>query len=79
MYTQKLDYEDFNFERWSKYDGVTAYSQNKRQQIVMCEEFAKSRSNIFFASMHPGWSDTPGVRSSIASFYESHKVLGEII
>lgn len=74
MYTQKLDHEDFNFDRWRKYDGVIVYAQNKRQQVVMCEEFAKSHPNIFFASMHPGWANTPGVRKSIPDFYERHKV-----
>lgn len=74
MYTAKLDYEDFNFDRWSKYDGVMAYAQNKRQQVVMGEEFAKSNPNIFFATMHPGWAVTPGVKSSIPEFYEGHKV-----
>ncbi|XP_035706398.1 dehydrogenase/reductase SDR family member 12 isoform X2 [Folsomia candida] len=73
MYTQKLDHEDFNFDRWRKYDGVIVYAQNKRQQVVMCEEFAKSHPNIFFASMHPGWANTPGVRKSIPDFYERHK------
>jgi len=35
MLTQKLDYEDFNFEKMTKYDGVMAYAQNKRQQVNM--------------------------------------------
>ncbi|CAL8127437.1 unnamed protein product [Orchesella dallaii] len=73
MLVQKLDYDDFNFDKFSKYNGVMAYAQNKRQQVVMCERFAKNHPEIFFASMHPGWADTPAVRSSMPDFYEKMK------
>ena len=37
----------------------------------MAEEFSKSHQDIYFASMHPGWSDTPGVQSALPKFYDS--------
>jgi len=73
MLTQKMDHSDLNFEKMTNYDGVMAYAQNKRQQVVMCEQFAKSYPKIFFASMHPGWADTAGVRSAMPDFYEKMK------
>jgi dehydrogenase/reductase SDR family member 12 len=54
MYTQKLDISDYNFEK-KKYDGVMNYAQNKRQQVILTEIYAKKYNNISFYSMHPGW------------------------
>ena len=54
MLTNKLNSEDFNFEKMNPFDGTMAYAQNKRQQIVMTEQYASKCPNIFFASMHPG-------------------------
>ena len=54
MLTNKLDVEDFNFEKMQPFDGTMAYAQNKRQQIVMTEQYALKYPNIYFASMHPG-------------------------
>ena len=61
MLKQKLDVEDLNFEK-GNFDGRVAYSQNKRQQIVMTEHYAQKYPDIFWASMHPGWADTPALR-----------------
>jgi len=52
------------------FDGTEIYAQNKRQQVVMAEHYAKTYPEIYFASMHPGWSDTPGVQTSMPSFRE---------
>lgn len=41
----------------------------------MCERMARNHPEIFFASMHPGWADTPAVRSSMPDFYEKMKVI----
>ena len=60
MLTHKLDWQDLNHENMKKFDGTMIYAQNKRQQVVMVEHWAKKFSNIYFATMHPGWSDTPG-------------------
>jgi len=70
MLVQKLDVDDLQFEKLSPFDGTMAYAQNKRQQVVMTEEWAKQHKDIHFSVMHPGWADTPAVRSSMPDFYE---------
>ncbi|XP_027504009.1 dehydrogenase/reductase SDR family member 12 isoform X4 [Corapipo altera] len=44
-----------------------------RQQVVLTERWAKAHRNIHFSVMHPGWADTPAVRSSMPDFYEKMK------
>ncbi|XP_053827450.1 dehydrogenase/reductase SDR family member 12 isoform X2 [Vidua macroura] len=44
-----------------------------RQQVVLTEQWAKTYRNIHFSVMHPGWADTPAVRSSMPDFYERMK------
>jgi dehydrogenase/reductase SDR family member 12 len=53
--------------------GREVYSQQKRQQVVMTEEWAKANPDISFYSMHPGWADTPAVRESLPDFFEKMK------
>jgi NAD(P)-dependent dehydrogenase (short-subunit alcohol dehydrogenase family) len=52
----------------SRYDGTRQYAAAKRMQVTLVEEWAKRRPEGFVASMHPGWADTPGVRSSLPGF-----------
>ncbi|KAK2719813.1 dehydrogenase/reductase SDR family member 12-like isoform X2 [Artemia franciscana] len=73
MLVQTLNLDDFNFEKLKPFDGTMAYAQNKRQQIVMAEEYAKQYPKVHFATMHPGWADTPAVKSSMPDFYEKVK------
>lgn len=70
MYAQKLDVEDLQFER-KPFNGVTAYAQAKRAQVILTELWAEklAGSGITVNAMHPGWADTPGVRTSIPRFY----------
>ncbi|XP_072259504.1 dehydrogenase/reductase SDR family member 12 [Pyxicephalus adspersus] len=72
MLVQKLDVSDLQFET-STFDGTMVYAQNKRQQVILTEQWAKSYSKIHFSVMHPGWADTPAVRSSMPDFYEKMK------
>lgn len=72
MLVQKLNVEDLQFEKGS-FDGTMAYAQNKRQQVIMTEQWAAQHKEIHFSSMHPGWADTPAVRSSMPDFYEKMK------
>ncbi|XP_056004570.1 dehydrogenase/reductase SDR family member 12-like isoform X1 [Ostrea edulis] len=73
MLTQKLDIKDLQFEKMQPFDGTMAYAQNKRQQVVMTEEYARRYPKVHFSSMHPGWADTPAVRSAMPGFYEKMK------
>ncbi|CAG0914038.1 unnamed protein product [Notodromas monacha] len=72
MLTQRLDVNDLQTEK-KAYDGTAVYAQNKRQQVIMVELYAKKYPEVFFASMHPGWADTPAVRSAMPGFYERMK------
>jgi NAD(P)-dependent dehydrogenase (short-subunit alcohol dehydrogenase family) len=70
MYTRRLDLEDPNWED-REYDGVIAYAETKRAQVVLSELWAEALrgSSVVVHAMHPGWADTPSVRSSIPGFY----------
>lgn len=39
----------------------------------MTEEWAKKYQDVHFSAMHPGWADTPAVRTSMPGFYEKMK------
>lgn len=74
MYTKRLSLDDVDWAR-RDYDGVAAYAQTKRMQVVLAEQFAErwGSSGPAVHSMHPGWADTPGVEESLPGF---HKRLG---
>ncbi|XP_027530219.1 dehydrogenase/reductase SDR family member 12 isoform X2 [Neopelma chrysocephalum] len=72
MLVQKLNISDLQSENGT-FDGTMVYAQNKRQQVVLTERWAKAHRNIHFSVMHPGWADTPAVRSSMPDFYEKMK------
>ncbi|NP_001279221.1 coiled-coil domain-containing protein 122 [Callorhinchus milii] len=72
MLVQKLNISDLQFKT-GQFDGTMAYAQNKRQQVIMTEQWAKMHKEIHFSSMHPGWADTPAVRTSMPDFYEKMK------
>ncbi|MGH0036609.1 MAG: SDR family NAD(P)-dependent oxidoreductase [Myxococcota bacterium] len=70
MYTRKLDLAD---PGWTdrEYDGVTAYAETKRAQVVLAELFAEALGGrgVAVYAMHPGWADTPAVASSLPRFH----------
>lgn len=76
MYTSTL-----NVDRMTRaaepYDGVLAYAQTKRAQVVLAELWARELAGqVVVHSMHPGWADTPAVRSSLPNF---HALLGPLL
>ncbi|XP_026766830.2 dehydrogenase/reductase SDR family member 12 [Pangasianodon hypophthalmus] len=72
MLVQKLNLDDLQFEKGT-FDGTMAYAQNKRQQVIMTEVWARQHKEIHFSSMHPGWADTPAVQSSMPDFHAKMK------
>jgi NAD(P)-dependent dehydrogenase (short-subunit alcohol dehydrogenase family) len=70
MYSQRLDVNRL-FEPPDPYDGVTAYAMSKRAQVILGMLWQKSweSSGQLALSMHPGWADTPAVRSSLPRFH----------
>jgi len=73
MLVQKLDVEDLQFQKMAKYDGTMAYAQNKRQQVEMTESWAGKHPAIHWSVMHPGWADTPAVRTAMPDFHAKMK------
>lgn len=52
------------------YDGVRAYALTKRAQVVLAELWAEhDPKGPCVVAMHPGWVDTPAVRTSLPRFY----------
>jgi NAD(P)-dependent dehydrogenase (short-subunit alcohol dehydrogenase family) len=77
MYTRRLNLDDPNWvER--PYDGVVAYAETKRAQVVLSELWAEALrgSSILVNAMHPGWADTPSVKDSLPRF---HRVTRNIL
>lgn len=70
MYTQKLSLDDWEWKHRA-FDGVRAYAQTKRAQVVLAELWAErfATTRVTVSAMHPGWADTPGVRVSLPSFH----------
>jgi len=70
MYTQGLSCAD---ACWCArpYDGVRAYAQTKRMQVVLAELLAErwKATPIVCHAMHPGWADTPSVHASLPRFW----------
>lgn len=70
MYAKRLSLEDPQWTR-RRFDGVAAYAETKRMQVVLAEILARrwSRDGIAVHAMHPGWADTPAVQSSLPRFW----------
>ena len=68
MLTAKLDADDPELER-RDFDGPRFYAHAKRAQVVLAEILAGRWRELGFASMHPGWVDTPGLETSLPGFY----------
>lgn len=70
MYAVRLSLDDPD---WAErpFDGVAAYAQTKRMQVVLAELFAErgAAAGIGVHAMHPGWADTPAVRGSLPRFH----------
>ena len=71
LYPQRLDLDLLEVDEAS-FDGVRAYANAKRAQVILARLLAErlaGEAPITFASMHPGWVDTPALRSSLPRFY----------
>jgi dehydrogenase/reductase SDR family protein 12 len=70
MYSQRFDLGRLD-PGPDGYDGVAAYAGAKRAQVVVNHEWASrvDPHEVVFHAMHPGWSDTPGVRTSLPGFF----------
>ncbi len=55
--------------------GTLQYARDKRRQLAITEQLAREweASNISVFAMHPGWTSTEGVKTSIPEFYNRFK------
>lgn len=69
MYAQRLHAEDPEL-RHGEYSPTGAYARTKRMQVVLAELWAERLAprGVTVHAMHPGWADTPGVRTSLPMF-----------
>ncbi len=77
MYTQRLDLGDPQW-RERPYDGVRAYAETKRAQVILSELWADELrgDGIAVNAMHPGWADTGGVQTSLPTF---HRIMRRLL
>ena len=69
MYTEPLDVDALDPDP-AAYDGTKAYARCKRAQVVLAEEWTRHLldTGITVNAMHPGWADTPGLRTALPGF-----------
>lgn len=74
MYSWRFDLAELELSE-ANYDGVKAYAHAKRAQVMLAHEWARrcSPDTMLFATMHPGWTDTPGLATSLPRFYQRIK------
>lgn len=74
MYTQRIKVDDLQMAN-QEWTGATAYARTKRAEVILTEIWAKrlNRTGVAVHAMHPGWVDTPGVKSSLPRFYRITK------
>ena len=77
MYTQRFDLATLEMGP-EGYDGTVAYAKVKRAQLVLMHEWVRrlGGSGVVFHAMHPGWADTPGIRSGLPGFA---RVMGPVL
>ncbi len=70
MYTAKLDPAALEHGP-SPYDGMRAYAQAKRAQVVLARHLSKRLAplGVVVAAMHPGWAKTGGVKRALPRFH----------
>jgi dehydrogenase/reductase SDR family protein 12 len=76
MYASPLRVDDI--EMGADYGGSEQYARAKRAQVVLNEMWAQRTDpgDVVFHAMHPGWADTPGVRTSLPAF---RRVVGPLL
>lgn len=74
MYLKKLDLKNIQSDH-GRYDGVTAYANTKRAQVILSEQWAEQygQTGVTFSALHPGWVNTPGVERSLPWFWKCMK------
>jgi hypothetical protein len=76
MYTQRIRVQDL-LSAGEEFDGPAVYARTKRAQVILTELWAErlKGTGVVVHAMHPGWADTPGLRSSLPRFHRATKLL----
>lgn len=76
MYTQRIHLDDLQTSD-EEFDGPTAYARSKRAEVMLTETWAERLrgTGVVAHAMHPGWVDTPGLKSSLPRFHRVTKPL----
>ncbi len=71
MFTQRLDLGTLDPDPGAPWNGAVAYARTKRALVTTGELWAEGAlpASIAVHAMHPGWADTPGVRSALPRFH----------
>ena len=69
MYSQRLRVDDLQLTD-REYDPSAFYAHTKRCEVILTQLWAERLrgAGVSAHSMHPGWADTPGVRTSLPRF-----------
>ncbi|MEQ9362825.1 MAG: SDR family oxidoreductase [Leptospirales bacterium] len=69
QYLAELDVDDLQFAK-GKFDGTRAYAATKRAELLLTSIWADwwREKGVLVFGMHPGWADTPAVRSALPTF-----------
>jgi dehydrogenase/reductase SDR family protein 12 len=70
--TEKLVTTEAEYAAGAAYDGTTLYARTKRMQMALTHYYARTEPALAFYSMHPGWSDTPGLASTASSLFHTY-------
>lgn len=73
QYTEPLVVDDLQAEGLKQYDGSVQYARDKRRQVAIGERLAQlwGPAGVGVYSMHPGWTETDGVKTSIPGFWKT--------
>ncbi len=74
MLTRRLNVDDPGWDE-RDYDGLVAYAETKRAQVVLAELWAETfdGTSVHVNSMHPGWVDTSVMRNAIPLLHKITK------
>lgn len=70
MYAAGLSVDDLQMAE-GEYRGAEQYARAKRAQVTLTQMWAGAvpADQVVFHTVHPGWADTPGVRTSLPTFH----------
>jgi len=79
MYTERFELSRLEMAS-DDYDGVKAYARAKRAQVLLAHEWSRwwARGGVRSYAMHPGWTDTPGLATSLPTFHRLGPLLRRV-